>query len=208
MTEQWQGFVEELLSLHHDARGTLGALIHQLNDPDCEPRAIADRLREVAMSLGTIQRGAGGYLLVEEPRKRVNVPFVVRQSASALQCQFPEVGLHVDVPHSTEAWVCGGARGCGRVIENAVLNAIEGTGGCGASQVLVRTSSVPDYVVVSVADDGPGMPTAERHKPGHLGVGMRSMEAIVRRSGGQIRWRTHAAGTVLVMLLPAAGATP
>jgi len=99
--------------------------------------------------------------------------------------------LSLDEP-SRAVMVIGDAGALERVVANLVQNAIEHSGGQGKIDVIVDASGT-----VEVADDGPGIPAAERenvfapfhrlHPRDHgAGLGLSLAREIAHRHGGQI----------------------
>ncbi len=99
-----------------------------------------------------------------------------------------------------------------RAFENIVRNAAEAAGDRG--QVFVDVGRNDDAVVVRVADDGPGMPKAQRDalrpffttKPGGLGLGLPIALKIVRLHAGELALRDRSPrGLEVAVRLPLSG---
>lgn len=107
-----------------------------------------------------------------------------------------------------------------RVVANLLGNAIKFTPAGGRVRLTARQE--PDAVVVSVVDDGPGIPPdelphlAERHfrgaRTGNVegsGLGLFIVRAVVEAHGGDLRVASNIGrGTTVTVTLPRDGATP
>lgn len=95
-----------------------------------------------------------------------------------------------------------------------MLNAVEAIGNQG--EVVLEAVAEPDHIVVTIKDDGPGIPvdiqprlfelTLESHGPrAHFRVGMATVRSIITRHSGTIEFTsTPEAGTVFTITLPRA----
>lgn len=87
--------------------------------------------------------------------------------------------------------------------------------------VTVRLSNANSSLLITIADDGPGIPTEEiprlfsrlyrgerhQHIPGS-GLGLAIVQQIVERHGGQITCTSHPGGTTFTITLPHSNVTP
>lgn len=104
-----------------------------------------------------------------------------------------------------------------QVLLNIVINALQGTGSGG--RVCLSTAQVSEgereYVQISVADNGPGIP-AELHekiftpffttKIRGTGLGLPICKQLVKQNNGRISMQSSANGTTFILLFPVAGA--
>ena len=207
-----------LLHTHHDARGGLTSLMFRLDrmakegvfdDRSNELEALKAQLERIKQSVGQIQREAAGHLVVTQPRVPVDVATVAHAVMSFAKDRSPRVQLQADIsPNLLPAQVCGGSAGLARVLDNIVINAIEGDGEQGASSILVGVAYAKGNISINVADDGPGIAASRASKPGHTGVGLQACRAIVEDSGGHFSMRSSDAGTCVQIILPAAEHSP
>ena len=119
-------------------------------------------------------------------------------------------------PH--RAIVAGDPAGLRRVLANLLDNAVRHAG----SAVAVTVSTVDGVVTVTVADDGAGIPAADRDRVfdrftrldagrgrdfGGAGLGLAIVRELVRAHGGTVALTDAEPGLRAVLALPAATAT-
>ena len=122
----------------------------------------------------------------------------MRDTVAALEPTFPE-GTTVELQPGPAGPASGDADRLQQVLLNLVDNAVK-YGGEGTT-VLVSTARAGDRVLIDVADDGPGIPPAERQRifekfyrgdpslrlaPGGTGLGLYICRELVERMGGRI----------------------
>ncbi len=112
--------------------------------------------------------------------------------------------------------VSGDASQLQRICVNLVLNALEATPD---GQVEVTTESDDDWVRISIADDGPGVPEADRVRifepffttkgtSGGSGLGLAVVRATVAKHGGRICVESSRnGGALFIVELPVAALT-
>ncbi len=121
------------------------------------------------------------------------------------------IGIEVDIPEDLE--VFGRREGLGRIWFNILNNAIQAVGERGRIEVgAVREG---DAVLVSIADDGPGIPDAIRGRifepffttkgAGEgTGLGLDIARRLARENGGDISFESRPGRTVFTVRLPPA----
>ena len=124
-------------------------------------------------------------------------------------------GARVPVPvvASGELWMTGDRRGIVRVVTNLVDNAVRHA----ERRVIVVASPAPAYHLVSVVDDGPGIPAADRERVFHRftrlddgrardeggsGLGLPIVREVVRQHGGLTTLRDACPGLRVELRLP------
>jgi two-component system OmpR family sensor kinase len=138
----------------------------------------------------------------------------VRKSLAATVLDMDESGKALLLP-GNDAWISAPQAAFRRSVENLLRNAIDYAGGC-----TLTVEHIDDSVTVSVADNGPGIPAADRERllrPFERGDASRSREtggaglglSIVRDFAAQ--HHGHFAltgapdgGTIAILRLPAA----
>jgi signal transduction histidine kinase len=126
----------------------------------------------------------------------------------------PSMSAEHAVP-TTATCVLGDATGLSRVLANLVENAVRHA----ASRVDVSVAGVDSMVRVSVADDGPGIPDADRNRvfdrftrldagrgrdSGGAGLGLAIVRDLVRAHGGSVALADAKPGLRAEVTLPAA----
>ncbi|MEY4510199.1 MAG: hypothetical protein RLZZ450_2321 [Pseudomonadota bacterium] len=134
-----------------------------------------------------------------------------------LRSRYPNVRfeLHDERVRQKPLCVAGGARGLERVLINLLVNATEGNGENGATEVLTLLSARGASAELSVLDNGPGFSASllalrcERFsstKRRGSGLGLALVESIVVASGGQLRLENTTKGARVTISLPTRGA--
>ncbi|HYO58129.1 HAMP domain-containing sensor histidine kinase [Archangium sp.] len=173
-----------------------------------EARGEVDRLAVLAgelLDLAAVGRG-------EWDRKKADLAAVVLQSVEAARAEAEVRGLliRLEAPPREEAWFDPG--GVRQAVDNLLSNALKFSPRGG--EIRVRLWREQDWLRVSVADEGPGIPPAEREavfapfrrlcsgEPG-AGLGLCIVREVARRHGGRA-WVVPetARGAEVVLELP------
>ncbi|EPX55358.1 sensor histidine kinase [Cystobacter fuscus DSM 2262] len=173
-----------------------------------EVRGEVERLAILAgelLELAAVGRG-------EWDRKKADLSEVVSQSVEAARAEAEVHGLiiRLETPAREECWFDPG--GVRRAVDNLLANALKFSPSGG--EIHVRLWREREWVRISVADEGPGIPFAEREsvfapfrrlsgaKPG-AGIGLAIVREVARRHGGHawVEPRPER-GTELVLELP------
>ena len=98
-----------------------------------------------------------------------------------------------------------------QLVLNVLLNALD----FARSRILIETRRVDGRAEVAIADDGPGVPEADRERifrrfvttrPGGNGLGLSTSRDIAQAHGGTLTLQdTPGGGATFVLQLPAAG---
>jgi signal transduction histidine kinase len=143
----------------------------------------------------------------------VDVMSAARAAARSVGRRFPRVSISCS-PDAVgdggpRAAIRGGEETLLRVLENLLLNACQGDGTRGAARVALVVSDDERIgaLAIQVADDGPGFaeellgrsiaPFATTKSNG-TGLGLYTVERLVRASGGTLRCENRASGGALV----------
>lgn len=215
-TERQRRFIADAA---HELRSPIASLRTQLEVAQAHPELleldglIGDtiRLEHLAADLLLLARLDAG----EQPRAdRVDLVVLVREE---LEHRVRDrVAIQIAIPEETVA-VTGSRTQLARVLGNLVDNAQRHAAG------IVRVAVDRDAdgrAVLSVTDDGPGVPPADRDRifqrfvrlddarsrdEGGAGLGLAIVRDVVERHGGSIHVTDGAPGARFVVTLPAAG---
>ena len=127
-------------------------------------------------------------------------------------------GVATDVSGVHAARVRGDAKALELLVDNLVSNAVRHA----ASSVAVTLTADRGMVVLTVADDGPGIPAAESERVferfarletarsragGGVGLGLAIVKAVAQAHGGTVAAVDNAPGARMLVHIPAGGAT-
>ena len=209
--------------LRHNVRNELnvvfgfaGEIVSQTDDE--RTRDYAERIEATGKRLAGVAEGATtlrrvveeGYVTDPEP---VGVEAIVDETVERHAAQRPAAQITADVPAGVE--VRGDER-FATAIDHLVENAVEHGGDAPRVVVTAERDLDAGVVTVSVADDGPGIPTAVREVIAedrevtqlrhNTGVGLWIAAWVVEAYGGEIRFEPglDGEGTTVTLVLPAA----
>lgn len=146
------------------------------------------------------------FLAFARPREYARFPVdlgaLVRGVVDLEQVAAQEAGRHLDVETAGQVVVAADADALQQVLVNLIHNAIEAA----RSRVRVRTARKAGRAVVTVEDDGPGLPAEILSrafepffttKPKGTGLGLAIVHTIVTSHGGEVTLETGASGGAL-----------
>jgi len=231
-----QAGLELVLREHHHAKSTIAAalsasahverqIVNLNRGANPEPQ-FSEGLKELSADLevlfaqlGSVRARALSELTAQFDAEPAEVGGAIRDVLSEVGARHRQVSLCMDTASVERegqsallVWVCGGRSGLHRLLSNLVVNACEGDGRVGASQVqinttLTRTLGV-ETVALCVRDDGPGVPAAwlsgdalASTKPFGSGLGLRLVKGVVEASGGLLLVDNLARGASVTVLL-------
>lgn len=208
----------------HEIKGPLAVadgyiqLLHN-RTRDERDREICQRIRS---QLEHIDHLVQGLLFLARPQrphlKRCRADELVKNAISLIQPTAVARGVEVRVAGIARVpEVCVAPGQITHVILNLLLNALEAMPSGGTVWVRLRYLESSRFLVITVADNGPGIPPEIRErvfqpfvttKEGGSGLGLAICRNIVTQHGGEIRIRSSPRGTAVRVMLPllAAGA--
>jgi len=204
--------------LRHNLRNDvmiLGGLVEQISERSGEAsRELATQIDEVLQGLtalseksSTLERAVND----PAPSERIDVADVVSETTSELETAHPDAGIRTDLRTDRAALASHRLR---LALEELGENAIEYSRP--DPSVTFRVEEAEDCIVVSVADDGPGMPEMERQvlRTGRetslnhgQGLGLWLVNWIATESGGRVKTTVENGTTVSLYLDAADGET-
>ncbi|WP_344172912.1 HAMP domain-containing sensor histidine kinase [Pilimelia columellifera] len=168
-----------------------------------------DRLSRVVEDLLLLARAEDG-----PARPDRLAPVAVRPLVTAAADRLVAPRVPVTVTAGPAPTVPGDADGLARALDNLLHNAVRHA----ATRVELSIRELADVVEVSVTDDGPGIPAADRERAfdrftrldeararddGGSGLGLAIVREIVRRHGGAVSLHEAGPGLRAVLCLPA-----
>jgi len=227
-----QAGLELVLREHHHAKSTIAAAlsasahVERLSQAASREPRFDEGLKELSLDLearfeqlSSVRARALSELTAQFDAEPAAVAEVIRSVLCEVGARHRQVSLRLDsAPGEAEelssqsVWVCGGRAGLHRLLSNLVVNACEGDGRVGASQVEVNTTLSRalgvETVALCVRDDGPGVPSAwlsgealTSTKPFGSGLGLRLVKGVVEASGGLLLVDNLARGASVTVLL-------
>jgi signal transduction histidine kinase len=227
-TEQLRRFTADAA---HELRNPLSALQSDLEITLLQPRTPDEltatvrlalkntqRLVKISESLLTLSRSDGGGLITTV--SRVDISDVLEEAYARWEGHATALGVHMTEQLECEGIVDGDALLLGRLFDNLLENAL-GYTPRGGSVTLALTPAPPGACVISITDNGPGIPASLRpviferfsrgdasrsRKTGGAGLGLAICTAIVSAHKGTITLDDErVAGTRIVVRLPVTG---
>ena len=200
----------------HDLRGILAPALLTAErlqaNPDPALRRIGDAIARTVERATDLMRTTLDFAseVPAAPREHIVLHDLVHEVADEVRQRHPEVRIMVTIDDTTAAH--GDRSSLRRALANLILNAAE----AGAATVSVGASPDGDLAIITIADDGPGLPEVVRQqlfqpfvtsgKPGGTGLGLAITRDLVRAQGGDVGLvRSTATGTVfrLALRMPA-----
>jgi signal transduction histidine kinase len=205
-----------LARVSHDLRGILAPALltaeRLQGNPDPALRRVGDSIARTVERATDLVRNTLEFAgeVPAAPRERVALRDLVQEVADEVRTRHPL--LRVDVRIDFTLAALGDRASLRRALANLIRNAAE----AGARQVEVSADLDGDLAVMSVADDGPGLPEAVRAslfqpfvtsgKKGGTGLGLAITRDLVRAQGGEIGLvRTTPQGTQFRLALRVPG---
>ena len=150
---------------------------------------------------------------------RTRMPVPLQELACAVVANYRDARLAVSAVDGPAATVLGDRDGLHRVLVNLVDNAVRYGNTAVTVEVQLRPArpGTPGVAVLTVADDGPGVPankrervfdrfyrldTARSRAEGGTGLGLSIVREIVAAHGGAVRLRDNAPGLLVEVTLP------
>ncbi|MEW6547176.1 MAG: ATP-binding protein [Bacillota bacterium] len=207
-------------TLVHEIKGPLAVadgyiqLLHnQIHDVRC--RDICQKVRSQLEHIDHLVQGLLFLARSQRPNWRLcRADEIVKNAISLIQATALARGVEIRVTGLARApEICADAGQMTHVILNLVLNALEAMPSGGTVWVRLRCLPSSRGLVITVADNGPGIPHEIRSrlfqpfvttKEGGTGLGLTICRNIVSQHGGNIRIRSGKRGTIVQVSLPPA----
>jgi two-component system nitrogen regulation sensor histidine kinase NtrY len=138
---------------------------------------------------------------------------IAREALVLQKTARPNIKWTSDIPERGPVVPCD-RRMLRQALTNLLQNAADAVGmRDGAGHIALRVQDLPDHVLISVADDGVGLPKEERsrltepyvtHKPKGTGLGLAIVKKIMEDHGGTLTLDDQAEGpgAVASLMLP------
>ena len=177
----------------------------------------ASRLKEIIESLSSVDNYETGGSLIRS--RRVSVARVIEDVSASFHemAKSKGIALKIEVPEGRQLWVDIDGGKIAIALSNLLKNALTFTNEGG--QVFIRGEQQPEYVTVTVKDNGLGIPAkdlphifdrfyqVESHltrRHGGMGLGLSVAKVMIEMHGGRI-WAEskEGEGSAFTFLLPA-----
>jgi two-component system C4-dicarboxylate transport sensor histidine kinase DctB len=210
--------LRDFLGVQHDLKTPLfvaslemehvRSAVDTLDRPDVHDAAttVQEALSRLARLMASAKEALDGR---ESSAQPVALGQRIADVRKTLARRFPAVVLHT--PKDADdviVMVNGGADTLLRVLENVCLNACEGDGTRGATNVVMSVLTGEGTVVIHIDDDGPGFPEHMRGpvtpfvttKTSGTGLGLFTVDRLISASGGELWKENRAVGGARVTL--------
>ena len=176
----------------------------------------ASRLKEIIESLTSVDNYETGGSMIRS--RRVSVARIIEDVVSSFHemAMNKRVTVKTEIPEGRELWVDVDSSKISIVLSNLLKNALTFTNEGG--HVVIRCEQKPEYVTVTVQDDGLGIPAkdlprifdrfyqVESHltrRHGGMGLGLSVAKVMIEMHGGRI-WAEskEGEGSIFTFLLP------
>lgn len=214
------------------------SMAHEINQPLAAIRSYADntailvrrgRIEDAAENvsaigrlterIGTLTRQLKGFARRASGRREpVRLCDILRGSLEVVSLRAAQSGIALDVPSpAPDLAVLGDGPRLEQVVVNLLQNALDAVTGRAEPWVAVRIEETGERIAVEVADNGPGIPEADRAqvfdpffttKSEGLGLGLAICRGIVEECGGTLGLRSGTDGTTFRMELTRAAVPP
>jgi signal transduction histidine kinase len=223
MTALYRRQEEFVSDAAHELRTPLSALMARLElaeqDEEIDVRADVPRLRAEVARLASLVDGLLALVRADNgalESEDVDLDDVVRGSVRRLLGGSP---LTVDTSAVRPVRVRGDAAALGRLVDNLVQNAAHNA----ASRIWIALGTEKATAVLTVADDGAGVPAADRERvfdrftrldasrarpDGGVGLGLAIVRAVAVAHRGEVRVEDNQPGARLVVRLPSVPSGP
>jgi len=219
----------------NDLGQIVSALAHEVNQPLTAVSAYISGIRRllarvnqpaIAQAIELVaQQNSRAWQILERIRDRVNKREMQTQveDLAATIAQAAELALIADHRAPMPEISCGADATVAiidkiqiqQVLTNLIRNAAEAVVDVAVPRLVISTAAVGDMIEISVADNGPGLPEAVRHrlfqpfvttKASGMGVGLSVCFAIIAAHGGNFRFEDGPeGGAVFHFTVPRSG---
>ena len=198
-------------------RGRLEKAYHTPRNSQCDAALIGDTIADLDAVLGMFASITRISEIETRARKgafrTVNLTKIASEVVELYDAAAEQDSTHLNLAGDSEVMVTGDRDLLFDAIANLVDNAIKH--GRASGQVLVTCEKGEGGAVISIADDGPGIPADQhdhvfkrfyrleqsRYAPGN-GLGLSLVAAVARLHGAQIELRDNAPGLEFRLLFP------
>lgn len=233
MLRNFNRMTDALEALEQERRHTVAVLSHELRTPltvltarlhalrdgilDPEPAEISrllgevDHLSRLVADMHTLALADAGRLSLQQAR--FDLAELAAEVVQAFQARLPEGGLALLLQAGDAVTVHADRDRTRQVLSNLLDNALRHA--TGATRVTVAVGPEPGWGVLTVADDGPGLPAGvtldarsrfqSMGGSGGSGLGLSIVRALVAGQGGSVHCSRTLPGAHFTVRLPAAG---
>lgn len=177
---------DRIHAMFADRTRMLAAISHDLRTPITRMRLRVEFIEDAVLRaqftrdlehMGTMVQGALSYLR-DADRRRQRGAFDLSSLLQTVADEFSDIGKSARYEGPRRVVVTGDAQQLERAVTNLVENAVRH-----GTEVILRLRDEPDALLIEVADDGPGIPEADR---------LRLLEPFMR--GDEARGRIDSEG--------------
>ncbi|MCP4547934.1 MAG: FHA domain-containing protein [bacterium] len=196
----------ELKNPLYNIRGTVENILEKLRDEGIPPADLNNRLARVLKGVTKAERRMNGLLKFSRPtqgkRRRIQLSRVLNAAAVEVMSLCEENGVKLSLDYRKGIQILGDSDALEQVFSNLLVNAAQAMPNGGEIIISCKLErrlggETPDWLVIKIADNGPGLPETEierifedffttKSTSGGTGLGLAICRHIIEQHQGTV----------------------